>query len=198
MMNAFHPLQLDAMKEMVNIGGGHAATSISALIKEPVDMTVPLIELMAYDELYQQIMSEEKKVYAVTTQVIGNGNGIFLFALTEQSAKEISSMMLPNGVEQTEDLMISAIKELVNILVNSFLNAISQLLDIQLLSSVPNLMIDMFGSIISSLYMAFDQYDDEVLIIKNEFYYSGNQLDAFLYFIPEIGVLEKLFKAIGI
>lgn len=198
MMNKFQPLQIDAIKEMVNIGGGHAATSISALIKEPVDMTVPLIEIMEYEELYQQIMSEDRVVYAVTTQVIGNGSGIFLFALPEKSAQEISSMMLPNGIEQTEDLMISSIKELANILVNSFLNAISQLLDIRLLSSVPNLMIDMFGSIISSLYMAVDQYDDEVLIIKNEFFYSGNQMDAFLYFIPEVGVLEKLFKAIGI
>jgi chemotaxis protein CheC len=56
----------------------------------------------------------------------------------------------------------------------------------------------MFGSIISSLYMAYDQYDEEVLIIKNEFFYSGNQMDAYLYFIPETGVLEKLFKAIGL
>lgn len=198
MKNKYQSLQIDAMKELVNIGGGHAATSISSLINTKVDMVVPLIKIMEYEELYKKIMSEDKIVYSVTTQVLGSGGGIFLFALPEESANQISQMMLPNSIKITQELMESSIKELVNIIVNSFLNAISKLLDISLMSSIPNLTIDMFGSIISSLYMAYDQFDEEILIIKNEFFYSGNQMDAYLYFIPEIGVLEKLFKAIGL
>ncbi|MBO0429057.1 chemotaxis protein CheC [Vagococcus fluvialis] len=198
MIDKYLPLQIDAMKELVNIGGGHAATSISSLINTKVDMIVPLIEIMEYEELYARIMSEDKIVYSVTTQILGNGGGVFLFALPEESANQISQMMLLNSMEKTQELIESSIKELVNIIVNSFLNAISELLNIRLMSSIPNLTIDMFGSIISSLYMAYDQYDEEVLIIKNEFFYSGNQMDAYLYFIPETGVLEKLFKAIGL
>lgn len=198
MIDKYLPLQIDAMKELVNIGGGHAATSISSLINTKVDMIVPLIEIMEYEELYARIMSEDKIVYSVTTQILGNGGGVFLFALPEESANQISQMMLLNSMEKTQELIESSIKELVNIIVNSFLNAISELLNIRLMSSIPNLTIDMFGSIISSLYMVYDQYDEEVLIIKNEFFYSGNQMDAYLYFIPETGVLEKLFKAIGL
>ncbi|MDR2277301.1 chemotaxis protein CheC [Vagococcus fluvialis] len=198
MIDKYLPLQIDVMKELVNIGGGHAATSISSLINTKVDMIVPLIEIMEYEELYARIMSEDKIVYSVTTQILGNGGGVFLFALPEESANQISQMMLLNSMEKTQELIESSIKELVNIIVNSFLNAISELLNIRLMSSIPNLTIDMFGSIISSLYMAYDQYDEEVLIIKNEFFYSGNQMDAYLYFIPETGVLEKLFKAIGL
>jgi chemotaxis protein CheC len=198
MIDKYLPLQIDAMKELVNIGGGHAATSISSLINTKVDMIVPLIEIMEYEELYARIMSEDKIVYSVTTQILGNGGGVFLFALPEESANQISQMMLLNSMEKTQELIESSIKELVNIIVNSFLNAISELLNIRLMSSIPNLTIDMFGSIISSLYMAYDQYDEEVLIIKNEFFYSGNQMDSYLYFIPETGVLEKLFKAIGL
>lgn len=198
MIDKYLPLQIDAMKELVNIGGGHAATSISSLINTKVDMIVPLIEIMEYEELYARIMSEDKIVYSVTTQILGNSGGVFLFALPEESANQISQMMLLNSMEKTQELIESSIKELVNIIVNSFLNAISELLNIRLMSSIPNLTIDMFGSIISSLYMAYDQYDEEVLIIKNEFFYSGNQMDAYLYFIPETGVLEKLFKAIGL
>jgi chemotaxis protein CheC len=198
MIDKYLPLQIDAMKELVNIGGGHAATSISSLINTKVDMIVPLIEIMEYEELYARIMSEDKIVYSVTTQILGNGGGVFLFALPEESANQISQMMLLNSMEKTQELIESSIKELVNIIVNSFLNAISELLNIRLMSSIPNLTIDMFGSIISSLYMAYDQYDEEVLIIKNEFFYSGNQMDAYLYFIPETGVLEKLFKSIGL
>lgn len=197
MMNKLTSLEIDALKELVNIGGGNAATSISVLIDKPVEMIVPLIKVMNYEELYKNIMSESEIIYAVTIQVSSQGEGMFLFALPEGSANVICDMMLPPNFEKSEEMIGSAITELANILVSSFLNAISQLLDIKLVSSEPNLTIDMFGSIISSLYMVFDQFDDEVLIIENEFYYSGKKMDALLYFIPEVGVLENLFKSIG-
>ncbi|HCM88638.1 MAG TPA: chemotaxis protein CheC [Vagococcus sp.] len=196
-MNKLNSLEIDALKELVNIGGGNAATSISVLIDKPVEMVVPLIKVMEYEELYKKIMPESEVIYAATIQISSDGEGMFLFALPESSASEICDMMLPPGFEKTDEMIGSAIMELSNILVNSFLNAISQLLNLKIVSSDPNLTIDMFGSIISSLYMAFDQFDDEILIIENEFYYSGKKMDALLYFIPEVGVLENLFKSIG-
>ncbi|MGX7023593.1 chemotaxis protein CheC [Vagococcus hydrophili] len=197
MMNKLTSLEIDALKELVNIGGGHAATSISVLIDKPVEMIVPLIKVMNYEELYKDIMAESEIIYAVTIQVSSKGEGMFLFALPESSASEICDMMLPPDFEKSEEMIGSAITELSNILVNSFMNSIGQMLEIEFHTSEPGLTIDMFGSIISSLYMVFDQFDDEVLIIENEFYYSGKKMDALLYFIPEVGVLENLFKSIG-
>jgi chemotaxis protein CheC len=109
MIDKYLPLQIDAMKELVNIGGGHAATSISSLINTKVDMIVPLIEIMEYEELYARIMSEDKIVYSVTTQILGNGGGVFLFALPEESANQISQMMLLNSMEKTQELIESLI-----------------------------------------------------------------------------------------
>ncbi len=198
MKGSYTGIQLDAMREIINIGGGNAATSISQWINKPVTMEVPTIEIYAYDELFNSIMAEDQLVYAVTTQMIGNAGGVFLFTLTAASAELITDMMLPYGIEKTEELMASEIKELVNVLVNSFLNAVGRLLDLNLLSSLPHLIIDMFGAVISSLYMEFDQYDEQIMIIKNEFFYQGNKMEASLYFIPKTGVLNQLFLSLGI
>ena len=88
--------------------------------------------------------------------------------------------------------------ELVNILVKSFVNAISKMVEKTLITSVPLHLRDMFGAIFSSVYIDTEQYDINVMIIKNEFLYQGDKLESSLYFVPRPGVLQKMFKYLGI
>lgn len=191
-------LELDALKEIINIGGGNAATSLSQLIEKPVNMTVPVIKMLDYADVYEQIMPEETVVKAVVTKMLGDAEGIFLFTVDQEASENIVTMMMPEGVAYSEQLADSALQELVNILVNSFLNAVIKLLDIHLVTSVPLLTKDMFGAIMSSVYLEQGQYEERVMIIKNEFYYAGDRLESSLYFVPKPGILEELFKLIGV
>ncbi|MGX7393797.1 chemotaxis protein CheC [Carnobacterium mobile] len=191
-------LELDALKEIINIGGGNAATSLSQLIEKPVNMTVPVIELLDYEDVYQQIMPEDTIVKAIVTKMLGEAEGVFLFTVDQEASENIVKMMMPEGVSYSEQLADSALQELVNIIVNSFLNAIIKLLDIHLVTSVPLLTKDMFGAIMSSVYLEQGQYEERVMIIKNEFYYEGDRLESSLYFVPKPGILEQLFKLIGV
>ncbi|WP_313468946.1 chemotaxis protein CheC [Carnobacterium sp.] len=191
-------LELDALKEIINIGGGNAATSLSQLIEKPVNMTVPVIEMLDYADVYEHIMPEETVVKAVVTKMLGDAEGIFLFTVDQEASENIVTMMMPEGVAYSEQLADSALQELVNILVNSFLNAVIKLLDIHLVTSVPLLTKDMFGAIMSSVYLEQGQYEEHVMIIKNEFYYAGDRLESSLYFVPKPGILEELFKLIGV
>ena len=191
-------LELDALKEVVNIGGGNAATSLSQLIDKPVDMTVPVIEMLDYSEVYEQIMPEDAIVKAVMMRMFGDADGMFLFTVDQAASESIVKMMMPEEIDYSEALADSALQELVNILVNSFLNAIIKLLDIHLLTSVPLLTKDMFGAIMSSVYLEQGQYEESVMIIKNAFYYAGDRLESSLYFVPQPGILEKMFDLLGV
>lgn len=194
----FTDLQIDIIKELVNIGGGNAATSISQLISKPVNMTVPIIEILDYNQVYENIMMEDQMVNAVVTRMLGDAEGIFLFIVNDETADNLANMMMPEGIEQTIEIRDSAIKELVNTLVSSFLNATSKEIGRSLISSVPLLTKDMFGAILSSVYIESGQYDEDIMIIKNEFSYLGEKIESSLYFVPNPGVLEKLFKIIGV
>lgn len=190
-------LQLDIIKELANVGGGNAATSISKLVKKPVNMMVPTIEILNYNEVFEKIMAEDQMVNAVIMRMFGDGEGIFLFVTTQEASQDLINMMMPEGILLTEELGDSAIKELVNILVTSYLNAISKLVDVNLISSVPTSTIDMFGAILSSTYIESEQYDENIMIIKNEFIYQGEKIDSSLYFVPKPDVLASLFKLVG-
>ncbi|MDN6626356.1 MAG: chemotaxis protein CheC, partial [Pisciglobus halotolerans] len=159
MAKPYNALELDALKEIVNIGGGNAATSISQLIEKPVHMTVPVIEALSYDEVFAHIMAEDTVVKAILTRILGDANGVFLFVGRQEDLTGVAKMMLPTE-EVSEELIDSALKELVNIVVNAFLNAVTKLLDLELMSSVPLLTEDLFGSIVSSVYLEQGQYND--------------------------------------
>ncbi|WP_353049862.1 chemotaxis protein CheC [Carnobacterium sp. ISL-102] len=194
----YSAMELDVLKEIINIGGGHAATSLSQLIDKPVHMTVPVIEMMPYKDVYEQIMPEETVIKAIVIKMMGDAEGVFLFTVDQQFSKDLVSMMLPDNTLYSEAMADSALQELVNILVNSFLNAVMKLMDRNLVTSVPLIIEDMFGAIMSSIYMEQNQYDDSIMIIKNEFYYLGDRLESSLYFVPKPGIIEKMLQVLTV
>ncbi|WP_244877155.1 chemotaxis protein CheC [Carnobacterium inhibens] len=198
MKSNYSAVELDVLKEVINIGGGHAATSLSQLIEKPVHMTVPVIEMMEYADVYEQIMPEEAVIKSVIIKMMGDAEGVFLFTVDQQVSETIVAMMLPENTPYSEDLANSALQELVNILVNSFLNAVMKLMDANLITSVPIIIEDMFGAIMSSVYLEQNQYDDSIMIIKNEFYYLGDRLESSLYFVPKPGIIEKMLTALTV
>lgn len=195
---AYSEIELDGLKEIVNVGGGNAATSISQMINSRVDMDVPEVKVMAYDELYQKIIADDVEMHAVLSKIVGDIDGALLFVIADESGQKIAKMMLGSDDNPSNEIIASAVTELTNILFNSFLRAIGDMLQIQLIASLPISRYDFFGAIISSAYMAFDHYDEQILVIHNEFTYNNENLDASLFLIPGEGVLDKIFKALGI
>lgn len=191
-------LRYDALQEVVNIGGGHAATALSKMIGHKVDMDVPFVKLLPYEKVYETIQSDDTIVKAVLSKLIGREYGVFLFVIDPDDAEALANVVLPDYDELSEELVDSALKELSNILVQSFLQAVMQLIDQPLFASVPVMTMDMFGSILSSVYMEQSQFSDEVFIIKNNFYSSGHIIEGSLYFVPKPKVLEALLEKLGI
>lgn len=186
-----------ALKEIINVGGGNAATSLSMLIKKPVKMDVPTLELMEYEEVYQSILADDKEVKVVIMQLLG-GEGSFLFVASPEDVEELSALMFQEDIIITDELADSAVKELVNILVNSFLNASMQMVEMNLIASVPIMAHDLFGSILSSIYLEHGQYDSTIVIMQNEFWSEGDKIDGSLFFIPTPGFFEQLIEKISI
>lgn len=184
-----------ALKEIVNIGGGNAATSLSQMINQRVRMDVPTVELMEYEEVFQTIHSEDTAVKVVLIQLIG-GEGSFIFVAEPDHANELAKMMMATEGELSEELVDSAVTELVNILVNSFLNATMKLLDKNLIASVPVVTVDMFGSVLTSLYMEQSYFDSKIVIIKNEFWSMGEKIEGSLYFVPNQEFMEEIKEEI--
>lgn len=195
MSNAYTAKEVDVLKEVINIGGGQVATSISKIFNKRVEMSVPMINQMTYEEVFEQMTPAEKIVKAVQIQIQGELDGQFLLIMDENGIYDLDQTY-KEVLQENKELAHSAMSELANILVNQFLQSIAQLLEIQVKSSVPHLTEDMFGSLLASAYLEEFQYDDRVWIFKNQFLMKDKKWDADLYFVPKPGVFEKIIQTI--
>lgn len=186
-------LTSSALKEILNLGGANAATSLSRLIKKPVRMDVPTLELMEYIQVYQSILADDQEVKVVILKLIGD-EGAFLYVISPDNAVELAEMMYPDSTEITPYLIDSAMEELGNILVNSFLNAIMRVVNVNLITSVPLLRQDYFGSILSSVYLEEGIYDSTIFIMHNEFWSENEKIDGKLFFIPTPELMDDVIE----
>ncbi|WP_462224883.1 chemotaxis protein CheC [Alkalibacterium sp.] len=191
-------LRYDALQEVVNIGGGHAATSLAKLIGRPIDMDVPFVELLTYEEVYANVQSDDTIVKVVLSELLGRQYGVFLFVIQPEEAEKLAQLLLPEHDQFSDELIDSSIKELSNILVQSFLQAVMSLINKPLIAALPQITTDLFGSILSSVYMQQEQYSNELIIIKNNFYSAGHKIEGSLYFVPKPEALELLLHQLGV
>lgn len=199
MAEKYTDLELDGLREVMNVGGGNAATSISQMVNSKIDMKVPGVDILSYEELYRRVMADDVEVHAFLSRILGDFKGALLFIISDAAADKLAGLMMGSDVTGvSREIKASAVSELTNIVSNSFLRAIGTMLDIQLVASIPSTLYDYFGAVISSAYMALDQYDEQVMVIRNEFLYMDDKLDASLFLIPEVGMLDKMFKSLGI
>lgn len=193
----FDDVRLDSLREIINVGGGHAATSLAVLTGKRIEMAIPDVKLLDYQKLFTDLIGADQVVDAVYNQIEGDLTGVFLFVVSHETS-DLLAQFMTGSRDVSLELQQSALNELGNIIANSFLRAVGDLVGLNVQANVPTLMHDVFGALITSTYMELEQYDEQILVIRNEFKYAQQNLDASLFFIPASGNLEKMFDAIGL
>lgn len=190
-------IQLDALKEVGNIGAGNAATSLSILLNEKVDMAVPSVNIIPFDDIFSKI-GVESVVIGVVVRVLGDIPGNILFTIEKEPALTIISKLLGQQQEQITDIGSSALCEIGNIISSSFMNAIATLTQLALMPSVPAVAIDMMGAILSTTFIESGQFDEYVLDLETQFLQENQKISGHFYYIPMPGSLEKILNSLGV
>jgi chemotaxis protein CheC len=172
-MNLHHlsALQLDALKEISNIGMGHAATALSQLLGERIMLQVPRLRIAELAEIPGCLGGPEKIVAGVTLQILGDARGSILLVFPQQSAQDLLSRLLHSDKDDLlhTEMGASTLKEIGNILASAYLNALGRLLDLALIPSVPLLAYDMAGAVIDDMLIELSRRGDLALLVETEF-----------------------------
>ncbi|MGG7176607.1 chemotaxis protein CheC [Clostridium paraputrificum] len=193
----FTPIQLDALKEVSNIGAGNAATALSIMLGKKIDMTVPAINIIKFDELFNSVGEEE--VAGTIVRVLGDIPGNILIVFKSQIAKEIVAMLTGVREDEISELGNSALCEIGNILSGSYMNAIAEFTGLHVVPSVPAVAYDMISAILATTFVESGQYDEYILDIETVFLNElSNNVGAHFYYIPVPGSIEKILKSIGV
>jgi len=201
-LRKFGEFQFDVLREVGNIGAGHAATALSKLIQKEVDMKVPQVNIIHFNEIADFVGGDEALVLAVLLRVEGDCPGYMFFILTLESARNLLRhfLELPEEPDETglSEMEMSAMQEIGNILIGSYLSSLADFTKLNLQPSVPALAIDMAGAILSYGLIDISQSSDFALTIDTAFFEGNEEVAGHFFLIPDPESLEKLFSALGV
>ncbi len=194
-------IQMDVLREIGNIGAGNAVTSLAKMIDKKVDMAVPEVKILGFDRVSQILGGEEIIVVGILLNVTGDITGNMMFILDINAARKLINILLGSNDETNlnfNELELSALKEIGNILTASYLSALAGLTNLKILPSVPELAIDMAGAILSVPAIEFGKVGDSVLYIETEFSEGITRVFGDFLLIPDVESYEILLRALGV
>ncbi len=201
LFSKFEAFELDVLKEVGNIGAGNAATALSRLLDKPVDMAVPKVSLLPFEEVADRVGGAEQIVIAVFLRVEGEAPGNMFFIIEEEAAKRIMRQMLSIPHEQEEgysEMELSALCEIGNILAGSYLSSLADFTRLSMAPSVPAISVDMAGAILSYGLMQYGEMGDSAMLIETTFLEDHQSLEGHFFLIPDPDSFEKIFRALGV
>ncbi|NTV88866.1 MAG: chemotaxis protein CheC [Clostridiales bacterium] len=200
-INELDSNQLDVLREIGNIGAGNAATALAKMINKKVDMGVPRVKILEFKNVTDILGDAESIVVGILLKVEGDITGSIMFILNVENARSLIKLIVgaPLGNEaQFNDMEISALQEIGNILAGSYLSSMSTLTNLNIYPSVPLLAIDMAGAILSVPAIEFGKVGDNVLYIETEFSEGDERIVGDFFLVPDPEMYGVLMKALGV
>lgn len=196
-------LQVDALKEIGNIGAGNAATALAQMTNTKIDMNVPQVSILEFGKVPELIGGADTYVVGIYLTVTGSAPASILFILpVEQACRLVDMMMgLPPGhtvPQQMSEMEYSAMMELGNIISATYLNALAMFTQLTLVPSVPALGMDMAGALLNAILAQFGEVADHVLVLETQFKKGDEDVVGHFFMLPEPGSLNTILTALGV
>lgn len=189
----------DVLKELGNIGAGNATTALAQMLQCKVDMKVPQVKLLEFDEVGATMGGEEQIMAGIYLVVTGDISGSIMFLLEKDSARHLIGKLMgmePQG-EEFSEMEISALKEIGNIITGSYLNSLSGLTGLKIIPSIPDLSIDMAGAILSVPAIEFGTLGDQILLIETQFS-DDREIAGYFILVPDMESYQKILRSLGL
>ncbi len=202
-LNNVDDMYYDVLREIGNIGAGNAATALATMLNTKVDMTVPKVALVEFSEMGETMGGEEQIMAGIYLSISGDITGSIMFLLEEKSAHELVARLM--GMSNSDfvegqpfnEIEQSALNEIGNIIVGSYLNSLSMLTNLKIIESVPSLAVDMAEALLSVPAIEFGMVGDQMLLIQTSFS-EDTELNGYFVLVPDLPSYTKLLKALGV
>jgi len=196
-----NPEQLDALREVANIGAGHAATALSQMTTSTILISVPRIRVVPIEEMGVEIGPPEEPVAAVLMAMLGDITGRTMLVFPRDTAFRLASILTRRTIDPTKPIGTlgeSALKEAGNIISGAYLNALSEFMGMVLLNSPPDLVIDMAAAVLTSEEVEFGTGGDYIFCVESEFIMQerNEKLRGFFLLLPDPPSLRVILKAV--
>ncbi len=199
-LDSYH---MDVLKEIGNIGSGNAVTALAKMLNSKVDMQIPEVRILGFDEVSDILGGAEVPVAGLMLRLMGDLEGDIMFIIGFKEAHVLVDLIMGGaGSGDTEDefseMQVSALKEIGNILAGSYISALCKLTSLRLTVTVPDLAVDMAGAILSVPAIQFGKVGDTVLFIETVFVEGNTKVSGNFFLVPDTDCYDKLLEALGV
>ena len=194
-------MEIDTLREIGSIGTGNAAAALSVMLGRNVRITLPEVRIMGYNEAIDWIGGPEAITAGVMVRISGQLTGIMLSVQSLEFVNLVLSSMLSEEVHDYEDLKElerSALIEIGNIMISTFINALSGLADISVDLTVPSLSVDMQGAILTVPMAEYGGQSDYLMTIGGNFMCDNQVVPCRLLLSPDVRSLNFLLRKLGV
>ena len=193
-------LDLDILREIGSIGTGNAATALSQMLGKEVRITLPEVRIMEYNEAIEWIGGAETITAGVLVRLGGQMSGIMLSVQQLEFVNLVLGSMLDKQIgDYTElsEIEASALVEVGNIMISSFITALSGLSGVAVELTVPAFTVDMQGAILAVPMAEYGGQSDYIMTIGGNFICDGKQVSCRLLLSPDLRSLNFLLSKVG-
>jgi chemotaxis protein CheC len=188
-------MQLDALRELANIGSGTAATALSQMLGRSIDLRVPTAQALPLAEALEAAGASEDVVTGVVLPVFGEMDAIVLLLFSPESATSLCALL---GVEFDSEVGVSALGEIANILGSSYTGALGQMTGLDLEPRPPQAVNDMLGAIVQSVLVQNASSSDIALVLDSELVVEGEDCSFGFMLVPSPEGVAELLARLGL
>jgi chemotaxis protein CheC len=206
LINSFEELtneHKDVLQEVGNVGAGNAATALGVILDKDVHISVPILKIADYVDAISIVGPPEVMVVAVLIEFSGDAKGIVLFVLSMEDAKQITDILLgsdksDSDISLLDEMKISAIKEIGNIVGSAYLGAIAELTGMRIEISIPHIAIDMAGAVLAAPITEYGAEDTKLLFVDENFTTGERTLISHAIMFAGHETLYQIVSRLGI
>ena len=193
-------MHVDVLTELGNIGSGNAATALASLMNTEININVPHVRILGFNDVADYVGGPENVVLGVLIKLSGDVDGMILYVFNDDLIRNVLKVFFGKdytSVSELDEMDMSALNEIGNIMASSYVNALSSMTSLTIDVSVPSMCVDMAGAILSVPSIEFAQVGNKVLFIDDSFS-IGENVKSNMILVPEMDSLNKIFERLGI
>jgi chemotaxis protein CheC len=188
-------LQRDALGELFNIGVGRAAHSLSQMVRDEIELSAPVVNLVAPDEVAEVLLgSEFRELSMVTIDFTGPFDARSILLFPERNALAIVSHMLDPDMtpEELYEFEQEAMCEIGNIILNACISALADEFGVQFQGGLP---MHHFSDSVS-LPLVDNSESQRVLVLQINLFMRQEHIQGHLLFLLSVSSLQALLKCV--
>jgi chemotaxis protein CheC len=194
-MTTFSDMQLDALRELANIGSGNAGTALGAMLGKSVDISVPTAAALPLDEAIAVAGAPDELRHGVVVPVLGDFEAVVVLLFPDADAHKLCGIY---GIEPSTPDGKSMLGEVGNILGTNYINVLAQMSGMKLAPAPPQVVEDMLGSILSSVLLGRGEDIDEALVLDSNLQVEAEACSLSFLLLPSHGGIKELLGRLGL